>query len=260
MNKLVVCPQVIVYKNAFKSSTRLMSLLEEDHPDSLFSRWRKWYSQGYRKEIEFALSDFNPISRYQEEELSLILEIVATFNSTFSDYFSMYNGENGIWPEYIKDWESIINFKNNYNIDYFKYCVEMTKHMGNYLMMDYHVDEFLIEGELKKRRHVVTSNIYLNNDYNGGEICVYDSKALKSYMYKPGPGDIVIMPSTIPFYHGVMAYEKADRYFLRTFVDYTIEDDFIDGYDWEKAKAIEDEFIKNHLQTIRVNSVAKVVE
>jgi predicted 2-oxoglutarate/Fe(II)-dependent dioxygenase YbiX len=128
------------------------------------------------------------------------------------------------------------------------------------LMMYYHVDEFRIPGQYKKRRNVVTINFYLNNDYTDGDICMYDSISKKSFRYKPGPGDVVIMPSTSPFYHAVRTYAEADRYFLRTFIEYPVNETEEGSYDWEKLKEEEDKFIKNDLQLIHVSSNDIIVE
>ena len=53
IEKLVVAPQIVIYKNIFKYSKELIDLLENDNMDSLFSPWREWYEQGYRKNVEY---------------------------------------------------------------------------------------------------------------------------------------------------------------------------------------------------------------
>jgi hypothetical protein len=103
-------------------------------------------------------------------------------------------------------------------------------------------------------------NYYLNDNYSGGEICAYDSISDKSYQYKPKPGDVVVMPSTAPFYHAVKSFDEADRYFLRTFIDYPVNETSEDQYNWDEVQTKEEEFIKNNMQRTKVKVVENVVE
>lgn len=130
--------------------------------------------------------------------------------------------------------------------------------------MDYHIDELPIPNEIKMRRHVATINFYLNDNYSGGDICVYDDVSKKSYRYKPMAGDAVIMPSTEPFYHGVKQYFNADRYFARTFIDY-VSDNHIP---WESKYVVatnddfhmsESEYVGQDLQIIKIDANEIVV-
>lgn len=260
MEKLVVAPQIVIYKNIFKDSKELISLLEENDPQSLFGEWRPWYEQGMRKEVLFDDSiPLNTEKRKQESEiLSTISDIVDFIQK---DYFDEYSGSKGIWPDYIKDWSLLQKPLAKKYIDYFKYTLAKAhKLKKNELMMYYHVDEFRIPGQYKKRRNVVTINFYLNDEYSDGEICMYDSISKQSFRYKPRPGDVVIMPSTSPFYHAVRTYANADRYFLRTFIEYPVNETDEGSYNWEELKKQEEDFVKNDLQLIHISSNDIVIE
>ena len=183
------------------------------------------------------------------------------------DYLNEF--ENGIWPSFIKDWKLLKDTNKKYWIDVFRYDVDLQGEVNpSGLMMEYHVDELPVPGEIKSKRHVATVNFYLNNEYGGGEICVYDSTSNNTYMYKPMPGDAVIMPSTEPFYHGVKPFNKSDRYFLRAFIDSEVKNEI----EWEKKYNIalgedilnnvntEESYVKNDLQTIRLSIPSNLIE
>jgi predicted 2-oxoglutarate/Fe(II)-dependent dioxygenase YbiX len=83
----------------------------------------------------------------------------------------------------------------------------------------------------------ITVTMYLNDDYDGGDIEYrnYDkhfthfriegdqmiemetNKVIPGFNYKPQAGDIIIFPSKLPFYHGVKKVTKGQKLFLRTF-------------------------------------------
>ena len=262
VEKIIVAPQIVIYRNIFKNSKQLIDLLRVDSDESLFDKWRDWYEQGYRKGIVFdRLNTDLAKTEVSSLEVKYMLEVANIFDFIVKDYFEMYGGDKGIWPDYITDWDIFKQQRNSFYIDYFRYSLDCKVDSKNdELLMFYHVDEFRIPGQFKKKRNVATLNFYLNEEYTGGQICVYDSVSDKSYQYKPKEGDVVIMPSTSPFYHAVKAYDKADRYFLRTFIEYPVHETDENNYNWEELKKQEDEFIKNNMQWIKISAAENIVE
>jgi hypothetical protein len=53
IEKIIIAPQIVVYKNIFKYSQELIDLLEEDNVDSILDPWRDWYEQGQRRGMLF---------------------------------------------------------------------------------------------------------------------------------------------------------------------------------------------------------------
>jgi hypothetical protein len=267
VQKIQVAPQIVVYRNIFKFNQEMIDLLDKDNADSILDPWRDWYDQGERRGILF--NKFNDISesdtnvaKKEKEYLKEIYDITDFINN---DYFNEFKN-NGTWPEFILDWDKLKSIEDEIYIDYFKYEHEKEKRFNRpaeKLLMDYHIDELPIPNEIKFRRHVATINFYLNNTYDGGEICVYDDVSKKSYKYKPMPGDAVIMPSTEPFYHGVKQYFNANRYFARTFLDYVSDKNI----SWESkyivepdAVMTESEYVDNDLQIIKISTNEITVE
>lgn len=268
IKKIVVAPQIVIYRNIFKNSKEIIDLLEKDRDVSFFTKWREWYGQGFRKDSSGELLNTIDVSKdvNLNKEKNYILEINRCMNFIRSDYFKDFPEHSGVWPSFIKKWNRLTNNNEQYYIDFFRYNVE--KQHNDYpfgLMMQYHVDEIPIPGETKKYRHVATVNFYLNNEYEGGEICVYDSISNNTYMYKPMPGDAVIMPSTEPFYHGVKPFSKADRYFLRAFIDSEVsgETEWIKKYELADNLidvATEESYVEKDLQIIQLSIPSNIIE
>lgn len=271
IKKIVIAPQIVVYKNIFKNSKNIIDLLSNDSNDSLFDSWRQWYNQGYRKDAKYNINDQislndSPRTSFEKKYLN---EIALAVEFIRDDYFNQFEKNNGIWPSFIEDWSKLKSKQEMYYIDFFRYDVNsIVQEFNRDLMMEYHVDEFPVPNQIKPRRHVATINFYLNDEYSGGEICVYDSVSNKSYKYKPNPGDAVIMPSTEPFYHAVKFFENNDRYFLRAFIDYDITNDkeWSEQYSLDRSMAmsvtekLEQEYIKNDKQIIKISIPEDLIE
>jgi hypothetical protein len=268
IKKIVIAPQIVVYRNIFKHSKEIINLLKESREISFFNEWRSWYGQGFRRDADFALLDsIDPgTDALLNEEKEYILEVNRCMKFIREDYLTEFNDTNGIWPSFIKDWSLLKDLNKKYWIDFFRYDSNSQININpSGLIMEYHVDEMPIPGETKVNRHVATVNFYLNDDYEGGEICVYDSTSNNTYMYKPMPGDAVIMPSTEPFYHGVKPYSKADRYFLRAFIDSEVsgETEWIKKYDLSSSLVdvnTEESYVKKDLQTIKLSIPSNIIE
>ena len=259
IQKIVIAPQVVVYKNIFKHSKDMIDLLDSDNLESILDPWRDWYQQGQRRGMLFGKLKDVPNSSTAIKEKEYLTEIYNITDFINKDYFNDFK-KSGTWPDFILDWDKMKSIENEIYIDYFKYEHEKEKRFNRppeQLLMDYHIDEFPLPGETKLRRHVATINFYLNDDYSDGDICVYDDVSKKSYRYKPMPGDAVIMPSTEPFYHAVKQYSSANRYFARTFLDY-VSDSHIS---WESKYKLdlndnitEADYVGQDLQLIKIST------
>jgi hypothetical protein len=258
--KIVIAPQIVVYRDIFKHSRELVDLLKIDRPDSMFSKSVIWYKNGTRKFLLFTKDGLikESLSEYSKNEQKYIKEISDIADFIHKDYFTQFGKDNGIWPSFIKNWTQLDSLQSYYRIDYFHYMIknrlEFDNSDGPSLMMDYHVDEFPVKNKKRDQRHVITINYYLNDEYDGGEICAYDSISNKNYKYKPAPGDVVVMPSTAPFYHGVQSYYNFDRHFLRTFINYDNAGDWVDEYHPQSNEEDEEDYLNNEKQIIAVSA------
>lgn len=270
IKKIIIAPQIVVYKNIFKHSKEIIDLMQQDREPSFFTNWYEWYGQGFRKDSDFNLLDtLSANTKELQLEKDFILEVNDCMKFIREDYLKDFAEDNGIWPSFIKSWDVLSDTNKKYWIDFFRYDVKkINTERNDNLLMDYHVDEFPIPGETKRNRHVATVNFYLNDTYDGGEICVYDSISNNTYMYKPLPGDAVIMPSTEPFYHGVKPFQKTDRYFLRAFIDYEVDPEhkWVNKYALQKDESILNEitdektYVEKDLQIIKLSIPSNLIE
>jgi hypothetical protein len=271
VQKITVAPQIVIYRNIFKHSKEIIDLLTDDRDVSFFTSWRGWYGQGFRKDSDFNLLD--RIDTNNDSNLLLekqyILEINDCMKFIREDYLTDFDENNGIWPSFISNWDSLKKTDRKYWIDFFRYDVKAQGYVNpSGLIMEYHVDELPVPGETKHQRHVATVNFYLNDEYEGGEICVYDSISNNTYMYKPMPGDAVIMPSTEPFYHGVKPFSKEDRYFLRAFIDSEVKDEdqwkrkyhVTIGEENLSGVTTEESYVEKDLQTMQLSIPSNLIE
>lgn len=221
--KLIVAPQIVIYKNIFDDSKNLINFVNSEN--CIFGEWNNWFKQGYRKgpDEEYFPKIDNTDMPMQIKQKILIKKFFDIAKFIRKDYFTDYNQFNSIWPNFIKDWDKVLIEPEGYDFDIFKWSFDKVSQVDlniDNIMMPYHVDDWDREGNLSYKKNIVTINVYLNDDYEGGEICAYDLNTNKSYTYKPSPGDAVVMPSHSPFYHAVKYFKEDDRYFMRTFFKY----------------------------------------
>jgi hypothetical protein len=254
IEKIIISPQIVVYKNILKNNKSILDMLQSKDNDLV--KWDTWYENGWRSSI-----DFKSLEKKDSENFSEIKAICEAFDYIHEDYIKEYSGSNGIWPNFIKDWNNVNISNSDYKIDFFRYNYLKFKDMNwdSDLLMNYHVDEFSIDGVVKEENKIITINFYLNDDYEGGEICAYNKDLDISYRYKPVAGDAVVMPSSAPFFHAVKPFYLTDRYFLRLFITYkdSISNESNNNSDYfSKNHYVSDlnekEFIDNDYQFLNV--------
>ena len=43
IKKIIVAPQIVIYRNIFKNSKQIIDILKESRDPSFFNEWREWY-------------------------------------------------------------------------------------------------------------------------------------------------------------------------------------------------------------------------
>lgn len=253
-SKIIVAPQISIYKNIFGQNKEIIDLLNSNSNKYFFKDWSEWYDQGFRTSAYIDKKD--KVFSDNLYEFSIISNLIKSFEYVIYDYFKDFEKDKGVWPSFIINWDKIEKYKNQYEIDFFKYEYEKVKYKykdsENNLFLQYHVDEYPFKN-LDRKKNIVTINIYLNDNYEDGEICMYSSDKNLLYKYKPNAGDAVVMPSNSPFYHAVKNFYNNDRYFCRLFVSCEL-DNVDNNLNNDHIKLLENEsdYIVNNLQTIEV--------
>jgi hypothetical protein len=94
------------------------------------------------------------------------------------------------------------------------------------LAMQYHTDFIMSQTNNPGYKHWLTCLVYVNDDYEGGEIAFKVFKNDDDYdhfVYKPKAGDVLICPAHPPYYHGVHRTKTNYKAFIRLFWGYDYE-------------------------------------
>jgi hypothetical protein len=86
------------------------------------------------------------------------------------------------------------------------------------MSMTYHTDRHQFDSERGGDHFVLTVTMYLNDDYEGGELTFLNENDSDVIHYRPKAGDITVFPSAVPYFHGVERVDSGDRYLIRTFL------------------------------------------
>ena len=121
------------------------------------------------------------------------------------------------------------HFLNLYNIEapnWYKEPASVNRYFGDQgisedYAMSFHTDFVTPEKEMAGYKFIISTTAYLNDNYENGEICfIVDNNYIS---YKPKKGDVIVFPSTPPFYHGVRKAKGSDRFMIRGFWKYYSE-------------------------------------
>jgi hypothetical protein len=254
LNRQIIYPKVVVYNELLNEPENVYKMLKEHRLDPKINHhltpWRDWKPMGDIMNIDGQPGDYveknDPEKMAQEK---CLLDIFNAFFKASDDFFNEYEGK-GAWPKYVKNWDrsndpwshSAISFlrydPTNYNYD--------KKNNKPGLAMDYHTDSAAFNEIDPGRKFVVTVTMYLNDDYEGGEISFLDEETGTLTNYKPKAGDVTVFPSGYPYFHGVLPVLNNERYILRMFwfCDYEGDKEWHQG----KEKYGEEEWAKMHKQ------------
>lgn len=244
-NRYQVMPFVTLYKNALKDIGPLINAIKvsEDVEDGV---WSKWDNFG----IKTTVFDAN---NYYNKDISLDINIEDQVNNLielglddYIDYwiikknFEKYPTTNpehwkNIFPDFVKNW----NYKTDLvrlNED-FESCesvmtvtgsagwitsgVDILKHNPNTqgeFAIGYHIDT---DGSLDTPgpKTILTATLYINDDYDGGGVSYLNEFDDTIVNYKPSAGDLVIFPSSKPFFHAALPLSgNKPKYLARKFL------------------------------------------
>lgn len=210
---------IVLYKNVFNNSQDILSFFKEvelyEEDTYVMKKFDVWGNHGIWTEIDSAsFHVFRSANGEEETKQKFILEkIYEAYTLVKKDFMSKY-GNKDIWPKHY----SKINLFNegiNAKIAFLKYDSNDKKGDKNspINVNAFHSDVFQQDMDTPGYKLIFTSMIYLNDDYEGGEICFWDGE--KIIGYKPEAGDIIVFPSCEPFYHGVLNTYENDRYAIR---------------------------------------------
>lgn len=211
-------PNIFVYKNPFKDLDNLLLFLKT-------KQWDNWYTFG---EIYKVLKDkpFSSDTFPSDIEWKDYLEVSNMSNEENEIFNIFYN----LTKHYLASLD--LSFENYLcsNIDVCKYYdanqnnkkINDATLMQNNLKytMHFHTDYPQESINCPGNKQMVTCNMYLNDDYDGGEIefkVFLKDGSFNRITYKPDAGDVIIFPSKPPYWHGVRETTNGEKQFVRSF-------------------------------------------
>lgn len=208
-------PKIHVYKNMVPKAKEFVDFLKEtetsEEKGDLFSEWEDWYIFGRYMQTELDIDPkVSSDSEYNKKQLDFTKTLSKAFFDTTNHYIEKYNIEK---PD---NWTTMGLSVCRYNPN---------NDVTEDLAMHYHTDYVGGRAEEPGFKFVITCTIYLNDEYDGGDISFLIEDTGEVIDYKPVAGDIIVFPSGAPgdyYWHGVKRISNGYKYFIRSFlgIDY----------------------------------------
>lgn len=187
--------KIIYYKDILSNPYDLINDIEkldlENNNTEQISKWKNWYASNENKKYgltkEGIFSNMQYFTKNDIETSLIIYKIKSISDLCFANYMAETKCENLKLPDYfsIKKYDSEID-------------------MGT------HVDS---EDPTDKSHPIVSGVLYLNDDYEGGEI-YFKEQGIK---IKPSAGSMIMFPSYRPYFHHPLPVQKGNKYMVPFF-------------------------------------------
>jgi hypothetical protein len=212
-------PKIEVYKGLLPEHKKIFEIIksteglteeDKDSGEHYFNPWYQWSAFGLYSSTKHkdAVEDQLGKNETFDNEYWAAETVFDAYNVALDHYIEKYN------VDLPKDSElgSSSFCKYHTNVDTLK----------NNLTMQFHTDFKQTEKDMPGNQFFITCTVYINDDYEGGEIEFYvDGEFVPAY--KPEAGDIMVFPSGEPYYHGVRTATQGNKYLIRNFMFYPYE-------------------------------------
>ena len=229
-------PKVLVFENGLEKPDEFLDKIMNS--EEYVKPWTQWYHLG--KETFFTEYSWIKTEKFptQEEWDKQFANIKNPLAKQIADLFYNYTKQ----------------YANKYNVNIQNWShgtpyllIHDAKESDKNLAMQYHTDFIMSQKDNPGYKHWLTCLIYLNDDYEGGEVAfkVYKNDVDYDYfVYKPKAGDVFICPAYSPYYHGVHKTKTNYKAFIRLFwgFDYEGSPEWLDNQskygvaEWDKME------------------------
>lgn len=212
---------IYVYKNLITNPYKFVDILKyaEINPEKsqIFGNWSKWSFFGtYMDCNRLNIEEQNILDKKRyKEEIFYRDQILDAFKISTSHFLKQHN------LSVQKNWIEMGPSFCRYNQDIYN---------GNTkddipLTMEYHTDYRFAEFDAPWPQFALTCTMYLNDDYEGGDVIFKLLGKDEIKIYKPKAGDVMVFPSGHPellsedgiYFHAVKTITKKDKYLIRYF-------------------------------------------
>jgi hypothetical protein len=253
-------PSIIVYKNSVDDIDSLLDKIKysenNSHGEFILEEWSQWFVFGTYTNILTGVkyADYddiveknpdNPVALAERE----IVEVISNATKNCIDHYVDLKKVN------IPD-NHIITSPNIAKYIRAEWLDDTRDSRWGGLAMQFHTDYEIGKWFLESRQFLLTANLYINDDYEGGEIIFYHDDSI--IPYKPVKGDLIVFPSGSPLYpefpnrnpyfHAVGLVSGGEKYFTRSYIQY--ETDYKDYYYELKAESKNEEELQEKIEQI----------
>lgn len=236
-NKKTIMPFVVLYRGLFKDSEEVLNAVKYSKRSKVLLDWEPWYDLGER--TRFQLIPTEEITEEEHLHIELHDKVYNALMTAYKDYISFWTKpeiiskyENPnitfhedwryVFGDFVKDWDIENLVRGESEDGWIKSPVEILKHdhtVGENLELaiGYHLDAFNSK-DAAGPKSIITGTLYLNDEYEGGEISFLNEFDNTIISYKPKQGDLIVFPSAKPFFHAAQKINNADKYLIRNFV------------------------------------------
>lgn len=287
MRKVEIIPGVVVYKNYINDIQNILKLIQESETETngmfepdpnksvyhskkfntdeeppaydvphVLKKWAPWYDFGIKSQFTFYNKEDSE-NLLLNEHIKMQKELIDKQFICYYDYVSEYKDKLD-WPDYVTNWELAGGIQENRkewetsNPLIFSSC-EILKHNSYYdkeYAIPWHTDFWNHQGENAGMKFIITATVYLNDNYDGGEIQFINYKEKKLVTYKPEAGDITFFPSAHPFWHSALPVKNGNKYLARTLILLLHPG----TEEWQKRRAMYDD---NEWEKLEIERIAK---
>lgn len=180
-----------------------------------FSEWVPWATFGEYVDNIYPEKNFDePRAQEEGEAIQCVNKIFKETTDYYLNEFNLvYDPEWRIMgPSFCRYFEEVGGHFNH-----------LSDNPGEELAMTYHTDYVYQDRYEDSWKFILTCTMYLNDDYEGGDLKFKLNDEF--FEYKPKAGDVVVFPSGHPdllsengtMFHAVGAIRKSPKFFIRCF-------------------------------------------
>jgi hypothetical protein len=245
MRKKEIMPFVVVYRDVFEDLDRIFDIVKssEIKPISQFTgeKWEDWTNIATKLIVNADMPQeiSNVPEEYKkdiEDQLYLRSVMFDKFYSCYDDYILNYSDcellhsynsiadlnqhAYKIFGESIKNWNFRDVIKDKSFDGWMLTTTDFVKYFDHYErdhILPYHIDTGAYKGE-PGTLNILSATLYLNDDYEGGQISFVNEFFDTVVNYKPKAGDVLIFPGDRPFFHAALSTSGTNKYFARHFL------------------------------------------
>jgi len=205
-------PQIDVYRNVLSDPQNLYKTMKKSEQTSegkhYLNKWDPWAHFGTYTQIK----DKSDLSAIEQDEMYLeekdfADQVQAAYDLVLKDYIERHSIE--LKPGWHFSGCSFSKYRDQVDV------------LNNKMTMQYHTDFIISERDMPGSKFQLTCTMYINDDYNGGDIEFFVDGNLINH--KPQSGDILVFPSDAPYFHGVKTIHGGEKFFVRNFVMYSYD-------------------------------------